>query len=501
MTELLGQSFLGSTFTQDPKNEYIKIDGVVLGESPKYGYKTIKSDDIGKILDDCINDKNSSVILYNWEEKVAYVKSGFDLSLEGDSKVKPGFTTFIEKKRISKKNKLYFKDTPVQEPVSEPTPQPTPAPNPEPSNPTPANPTPSNPTPGLPVRVNEYVRLGESDKSRLELNGRPFVPVGWNAFFMGLMQETMRHPTKAQITEVFEAARKMQVRVIRSHTLGFSASADFALLDWNNNFREGSWDIIDFAFAEAKRCSVKLILPLTDPYEYYHGSYKTFCDPHGVPKDQFFTNRKSIDEFKKYITAYLNHINKYTKVAIKDALEVAFLELGNELGNIRPNAGSTAIPTRDWIVEITKHIKSIDKNHLVLNGSDECLGSNQSNDFTVLEIDCFQSHFYWMDWNRIKTDAKRSLDAKRPYFIGEFDSKWGNDWYKGIEVIPNMQGSLSWSIYPHEDGKPTGKRIQHDDGFTFWFDAQSGDNTKYLLNMTNHFRRMQKMSEVNSIKL
>lgn len=484
MSELIGQSFLGSTFVQDAKTDYIKIDNIVLGESPKYGYKTVNSDDIGKILDDSLPDRNAAVILYNWERKVAYIKSGFDLSIDNDSKIAPGFTTFIEKKRVAKKNKNFFKNSPA-----EPSPEPEPTPLPEPSNP------PSD----QPFRINECVRLGEKDKTTLELNGRPFAPVGFNAFFMGLVQETMKYPTKNQITEVFEAARKMQVRVIRSHTLGFSANTDLSLLDKNNNIRESAWDIIDFAFTEAKRCSVKLILPLTDPYEYYHGSYRTFCEPYGVPKEQFFTNRTAINEFKKYITKYLNHVNKYSGVAVKDAVEVAFFELGNELGNIRPNAGSTAIPTRDWIVEITKHIKSIDKKHLVLNGSDECLGSSTSNDFTVLEMDCFQSHFYWMDWNRIRNDARKSAEAGKPYFIGEYDSKWGDDWYKGIEAIPNMRGALAWSIYPHEDGKPTGKRIQHNDGFTFWYDNQSGDNTRYLLNMTNHYRRMQKMPEVKSL--
>ena len=483
MSELIGKIFLGSTFVQDAKWNYIKIDSVLLGESSKYGYKSVNNGDIGKLLDDCLKDGKAAVILYDWNKKVGYIKSGFDLSDSSDSKQQTGFTTFIVKSKIGKGNLEYFSKTPEAEP--EPTTEPMPEPEPI--------------TPGK-IRVNEFVRLGESDRTVLELNGFRFVPVGWNSFFLGLMQETMRYPTKPQVTEIFEAARKLKATVVRSHTLGFSAENNMTLIDKNNKFNKDAWDIIDFAYKEAKRCSIKLIPVLCDPYEYYHGSLKTFCEPYGVSKEQFFTHETPRKEFKKYITEYLNHVNPYTGVAIKNALEVAFIEIGNELGNIRPNAGSTAIPTRDWIVDITKHIKSIDKNHLVLNGSDECLGSSQSNDFTVKEMDVFQSHFYWKDWNRLRNDAKRAAEVGRPYIVGEYDSGWGDDWFKEIEKTPNMRGSMSWSMYPHEDGKPTGNRMQHDDGFTFWYDKQSDENTRKLLNMTNHFRRMQKLPEISSIK-
>lgn len=474
---LIGKTFLDSTFVQDPMSAYIKIDNVVIGESQEFGYKSVFTKDIGQLLKDCLTDSSVVAILYNWNGKVGYLKKGFKLAVASDSAKKSGFTTFIVKDRISSDNiKFFDNDKPVAIPV------------PPINNPTPP------PTSNLPFRINEFVRI---NGSKIELNGRPFVPVGVNAFFLGLLQETMQYPSKTQVTEVIEAVRRMKGTVIRSHTLGFSAETSVSLIGANNKFNDNAWDIIDFAMSEAKRCSIKLIIPLCDPYEYYHGSLKTFCAPSGTPKEQFFTHPAPRAEFKKYITSYLNHVNKYTGVAIKDSLEIAFLELGNELGNIRPNSGSTTKPTRDWMVDITKHIKSVDRNHLVLNGSDECLG--ESNDFSVTEIDCFQSHFYWKDWNRIKRDAAASLKVNRPYIIGESDSRWGDDWYKAIEAIPNMCGSCPWSLYPHENGDKTKKRIEHNDGFTFWYDAQTGDNVQTLLRMTNHFRRMQGLPETNVV--
>lgn len=475
MSQLVNKSFLNSVFVQDAINDFIKIDNVIVGETPEFGYDTKINDDIGQLLQNCLNDGNIVAILYNWNDKIAYTKRGFNLSVSSDSKQVAGFTTFIVKNRISQNNLNYFNTfvAPVQTPIQ-----------------TPIIYDPTKP------RVNEFVRINGTS---IELNGRSFPPVGWNAFFMGLVQETMAYPSHAQITEVFEAARKMKATVIRSHTLGFSAENTMTLLNKDNKFNDAAWDIIDFAYTEAKRCSIKLIIVLCDPYEYYHGSLKTFCVPFGIPKDQFFTHPTPRAEFKKYITNYVNHINKYSKKAIKDSIEVAFFELGNELGNIRPDAGSTAIPTRDWIQDITSHLKSVAPNHLILNGSDECLGGPISQDFSVENIDCYSSHFYWQDWNRIKRDAANSQNVNRPYIIGEYDSKWDETWYKTIESIPNFRGGLIWSIYPHQDGNRNKLRVIHGDGFDIWYDNQSDDNTKKLLLLTNHFRRMQKLPEVKKL--
>ena len=63
-----------------------------------------------------------------------------------------------------------------------------------------------------------------------------------------------------------------------------------------------------------------------------------------------------------------------------------------------------------------------------------------------------------------------------------------------------MCGSIVWSMYPHSNGNQMGVRIQHDDGNTIWYDSQDQNNTKLLLRITNHFRRMQKLSELKEIK-
>lgn len=97
---LINTTFLGSVFKQDPKPEWIKIDGVVMGESPQYGYKVINSPSIGAILDSLINDRNAKCVVYNWKTAIGYVKSGFDMKNSLDSAKNPEYTTFIPKRAI-----------------------------------------------------------------------------------------------------------------------------------------------------------------------------------------------------------------------------------------------------------------------------------------------------------------------------------------------------------------------------------------------------------------
>jgi len=295
---------------------------------------------------------------------------------------------------------------------------------------------------------------------------------------------------------MFIIAKQMSATVIRSHTLAASSGYNQNSLRPNSlggKLNENAWDAIDYAFSMANKYNIKLIVPLTDPYYYYHGSYGDFCSIRGVDKTQFWTNSSVRSDFKNYIKDWLNHVNKYTKVAIKNDSSLCMIELGNELGNIRPDAGSTTIPTEDWIKDISSYIKSIDNNHLVLNGSDECLG--KSNDFNIPSLDVYSAHFYWNDFGRMDYGANNSAAVNKPYIVGEYSSKWGGDWFSQIETRKNIKGSVFWSMYPHTGGYKSGDRIPHDDGFTLHYP----EDYSQLLLIANHFRRMQSLPPVNNI--
>jgi mannan endo-1,4-beta-mannosidase len=507
LASLLGKQILGNTIYQDSNDRnWLKIDDVAVGESPCFSYKSLTSRDIGSILSSLFSDESVALIVYEWESGKAFLKTGLDINDARDSVHKRGVTTFIAKRA--------------------PTP---PRAVPQPSPTQPAWKTGTNYSAGTAVSVNgiEYIadathvssgitapgyQLWKSPNEikddafvsastaggpSFQLNGKKFVPVGFNCYMLGLTEQ-FTYPTHPQITEIFAGAAKMSATVVRSHSLGITTGNRNSLRPFDNNLNEKAWEPIDFAFSQAKKFGVKLICPMIDVYNWYNGSYGDFTKTRGIPRDTFFTNLEVRKDFFDFISKWLNHVNMYTGIAIKNATELAFIELGNELGQYRPDSGSTAIPTQEWITNTTKYIKSIDKNHLVLNGSDETLGSHTSNDFKVTELDCHSSHFYEHDYNRISRDASRSLSAGKPYIIGEYSSQFGQDWFDKIESIPNMCGSVAWSMYPHEDGTPNSNRIPHTDGFTFWFDGKDAKNSRQVLLIANHCRKMQGMQPLNS---
>lgn len=443
---LLGKDILGYTVIQDTKDRWLKLDNVTMGDT--FNYQSYNSSNIGDLLDQVIGDPNVAVLLYNWKTGDAYAKTGFDINNSNDTKVNLDFTSFIVKD--------FKAPTGISNVISS----------------------------------NSFVKW---QNGQFTLNGSKFIPVGYNAYWFGYGEKYNYH-TKPQIEEMFIIAKNMSATAIRSHTLGFSNGSPNSLTPiTSTGFNNAAWDSIDYSFSMAKKYGIKLIIPLCDGYEYYHGSVGFYTKNRGVDKAKFWTDRNVINDFKNYITGYLNHVNKYTEVAIKDAPEVFLIELGNELGNIRPGAGSNSIPTEGWLREISSHIKSIDKNHLVLNSSDESLG--KCGDFNVSSIDVHRAHFYEFDKRRIEYGANEAKKIGKPYLITEYSSHFGQDWFNYLESNKDIKGSMVWSFYPHVGGYRSGAKIPHNDGFTLYYP----EDTEKLLRLTNHFRKMQSKPTINSL--
>ena len=64
----------------------------------------------------------------------------------------------------------------------------------------------------------------------------------------------------------------MGATAVRAHTLGVSTGTPKALEPELGRYNAAAFDPIDYAIAEAGRQGLKLIIPLTDNWQYYHGS-------------------------------------------------------------------------------------------------------------------------------------------------------------------------------------------------------------------------------------
>lgn len=66
-------------------------------------------------------------------------------------------------------------------------------------------------------------------------------------------------------------AAAMGATAIRSTTLGVSVGSPLTISPSLGNFSEDALRVTDFAVYAARMYGIRLIIPLTDQYDYYHG--------------------------------------------------------------------------------------------------------------------------------------------------------------------------------------------------------------------------------------
>ena len=116
--------------------------------------------------------------------------------------------------------------------------------------------------------------------SQLLIDGQPVRFAGANAYWLGLDENVMingskvNYPTHFRVDDAFETAAGMGALVIRAHTVGVSTGNPLSFEPRFGVFAEGDGlasDHIDYAIYRAGISGIRLIVPLTDNYAYYHG--------------------------------------------------------------------------------------------------------------------------------------------------------------------------------------------------------------------------------------
>jgi hypothetical protein len=192
---------------------------------------------------------------------------------------------------------------------------------------------------------------------------------------------------------------------------------------------------------------IRLMIPFIDEWD-WRGGVNHFAALNGG--GHFYTDRLVIERFKKYIAAIMNRKNSLTGVYYKDDKAIFGWETGNELQNV-PEA---------WTKEIALHIKSINKNHLVIDGVSHPVEASINGDY----IDVISSHFYphtHPNYAKGGQDDAIVCKGRKPFIIGEFGCSPTSDIVIELmdEVLKNhdIQGALLWSI-----------RFQSEQGGYYW---------------------------------
>ena len=308
--------------------------------------------------------------------------------------------------------------------------------------------------------------------SQLVLKGASFRFSGANIYWLGLDENVggVDYPTHFRVDDALATAQLMGATVVRAHTLGISVGCSLCIEPSQDSFNEVALQHVDYAIMSAKQHGLRLIIPLVDNFHYFHGGKSVFTKWNGLKdENQFYSNPAVIGAFEDYIAHILNRVNSYTGVAYKNDPTILGWETGN--GLLAPST---------WVETIAASIKSIDSNHLVIDGnSGQSYGSSMfASDLQLPDVDIYSGQYYPLNISALNTQAGEAQRANKVFIAEEY--AWNN--YRGgdslkeflgdIEVNYAVAGDMFWSLFGHSDSFGY---VQHNDGYTLHYPGDTPD--------------------------
>ena len=230
-------------------------------------------------------------------------------------------------------------------------------------------------------------------------------------------QFTQRSPWRIanefEIRDALTAIRQAGGRVTRMYVISVRKENEsdeiIRHVEGPGKFNEEAFKGYDKVLQIANELGIRVIIPFVDNW-WWWGGPKEYAAFRGKKKEEFWTDSLLMSDFKKTVEHIVNRVNTYTGVPFKQDKAILGWETGNEL---EPT-------TYEWTRTIAAYIKSLDKNHLVLEGTHSKVVSDEA--LADTNIDVVSTHHYVPASQMIPLmlAAREKAKGKKPYFIGEF---------------------------------------------------------------------------------
>jgi len=270
-----------------------------------------------------------------------------------------------------------------------------------------------------------------------------------------------RLPDEFEIRDGLMTVRQMGGTVVRTYVLSVVRTNDPPGTPRHilgpGKFNEAAFRELDLVLQVANEQGIRLVIPLVDNWK-WQGGRAEYAGFRGKDRDDFWTDLQLIADFKETIRFVLMRTNTFTGVRYCDDQAILCWETGNEIS-----------PTTAWTREIARYIKSLDTNHLVMDGRAWQL---QPELLAIPEIDIVTTHHYP---NSMRTTPFAQLiqenaamaKGKKPYIVGEFGFVPTEQMAAAMQAIidTGISGGLLWSL-----------RFRDRDGGFYWHSEPSGGN-------------------------
>ena len=269
-----------------------------------------------------------------------------------------------------------------------------------------------------------------------------------------------RLPDKFEINDALATVAQMGGTVARTYVISVQRTNDAPGTPRHvlapGKFNEAAFRTLDEVLAAANRTGVRLIIPLMDNWPWMGGRAE-YAGFRGKSKDDFWTDPQLIADFEQTIRFILTRTNIITGVRYCDDKAVLCWETGNEI----PSPAA-------WTREIAGCIKSLDTNHLVMDGFNTSVLRDES--LEIPAVDIVTTHHYpgvkksFAELIRANADKAK---GKKPYVVGEFGFVSTKQMADAMQAIGDSSavGGLLWSL-----------RFRNRDGGFYWHSEPHGGN-------------------------
>ncbi|WP_182906523.1 Ig-like domain-containing protein [Microbispora sp. H13382] len=186
------------------------------------------------------------------------------------------------------------------------------------------------------------------------------------------------------VDSVFHRAETAALRVIRvagSKEIGEDdGTSDGHFQYWDGtkpayNDGEDGLRQLDYVLWRASMSGVRVMIPLVNDWTGYGGMDQYVRWAGGQYHDDFFTTPTIKGWFKDWISHLLNRVNTLTGVAYKDDPTIMAWELADAprckgTGGLPTSPDCSAATITAWADEMSRHVKSLDRNHLLSAGDE-----------------------------------------------------------------------------------------------------------------------------------
>ncbi|MFL6142308.1 MAG: cellulase family glycosylhydrolase [Labedaea sp.] len=342
----------------------------------------------------------------------------------------------------------------------------------------------------------------------LRLEGRQFRFAGSNNYYL-------MYKSRLMVDDVFADAAAAGFTVLR--TWGF---LDIGNQDGSNSVRGKAdgiyfqyWDgdspayndgpdglqKLDYVLASARAHGIRLIIPLTNNWNDFGGMDQYVRWAGGSFHDDFYTNPVIRGWYQDWISHVLNRVNSLTGVTYRDDPTVMAWELGNEPRCLSSGAyprSPTCTPATltGWADAVSRHLKSVDRNHLVGVGDEGFFCDNPADPdwtrncgegvdtlaFTRLpSVDLMSLHLYPDGWGKdlpwtydwIRRHVREADQIGKPVLWGEFgwlNKATRNTVYRTWTEIFDQAGGDGWLYWILSGVQDDGTLYPDFDGFTVY---------------------------------